>query len=51
MSASVGVPNIHQLHFNKTSKAKSSYLDQFRAGLNLQTLRSAHRMLVTDVGS
>jgi hypothetical protein len=51
MSASVGVPNKHQLHFNKTSKAKSSYLDQFRAGLNLQTLQSAHRMLVTDVGS
>src|SRR5579859_4742533 len=51
MSASAGGPNKHQLHFNKTSKAKSSYLDQFRAGLNLQTLHSAHRMLVTDVGS
>jgi hypothetical protein len=50
MSASAEVPNKNQLHFNKTSKAKSSYLDQFRAGLNLRTLQSAHRMHVTDVG-
>jgi hypothetical protein len=50
MSASAGVPNKRQLHFNKTSKAKSSYLDQFRAGLNLRTLQSAHCMLVTDAG-
>jgi hypothetical protein len=51
MSASAGARNKRPLHYNKTSKAKSSSLDQFRAGLSHPTLQSAHRMPVIGAGS
>jgi hypothetical protein len=49
MSANAGVPNKHSLYHQKMSRAKSSFLDPFRAGLNLRVLPNARRMLVTGV--